>query len=101
MDTLEDAPPVGPRRQVAQRADGAVDEPGRLVQLEVAHVALAQLELDTGLRRRAPRACASIAGDESIPRTCRPVSRATGIATRPLPTASSTSGPSLSRASST
>jgi hypothetical protein len=35
----------------------------------------------------------------SIPTTRRPVSRATGIATRPVPTASSTSSPSASRAS--
>jgi hypothetical protein len=47
------------------------------------------------------RACSSIAGDESIPTTRRPVSRATGIATRPFPTASSTRGPSAARASST
>ena len=100
VDPLEDAAPVGPGRQVAQRAEGAVHEPGRLVQLEVAHVALAELQLD-------PRRSCALArllehrGRESIPSTGRSVSRATGIATRPLPTASSTSGPSVSRASST
>ena len=47
------------------------------------------------------RACSSIAGEESIPTTRLPVACATGIATRPFPTASSTSGPSASRASST
>ena len=47
------------------------------------------------------RACASIAGDESMPITRWPVACATGIATRPLPIASSTSGPFASRASST
>jgi len=47
------------------------------------------------------RACASIAGDESIPTTRRPVASATGIATRPFPTANSTSGPSVRRASPT
>ncbi len=33
--------------------------------------------------------------------TVRPIARATGIATRPVPTASSTTGPSASFASST
>ena len=47
------------------------------------------------------RACSSIAGDESMPITGCPVACATGIATRPFPIASSTSGPSASRASST
>ncbi len=47
------------------------------------------------------RAIASIAGDESTPITRLPVSRAIGIATRPLPTASSTIGSSASRASAT
>ena len=47
------------------------------------------------------RACASIAGEESMPMTRRPVAWATGIATRPFPIASSTSGPSASRASPT
>ena len=47
------------------------------------------------------RACSSIAGDVSIPITGRPIAWATGIATRPFPTASSTTGPSAWRASST
>ena len=47
------------------------------------------------------RACSSIAGEVSIPITVLPVACATGIATRPLPTASSASGPSAWRASST
>ena len=48
------------------------------------------------------RAWASMAGVTSMPITRRPVSSATGTATRPLPTASSTIGPSgASRASST
>ena len=47
MDALEHAAPVGPRRQVEQRTEGDVDQAGRLVQLEVAHVLLAELELDT------------------------------------------------------
>ena len=42
-------------------------------------------------RARAPARAS--AADRSMPSTCRPVSCATGIATRPLPTASSTSGP--------
>ena len=41
----------------------------------------------------AVRACSSIAGEVSTPITRRPVAPATGIATRPFPTASSTSGP--------
>ena len=41
------------------------------------------------------------AGEESIPITGRPVAWATGMATRPLPIASSTIGPSASRARST
>ena len=40
------------------------------------------------------RAISSIAGDVSMPMTVRPVAFATGIATRPFPIASSTSGPS-------
>jgi hypothetical protein len=42
-----------------------------------------------------------MAGEESMPITGRPVARATGMATLPFPTASSTSGPSASRASPT
>jgi hypothetical protein len=41
-----------------------------------------------------------MAGEESMPMTGLPVARATGIATRPFPIASSTSGPSASLASS-
>ena len=70
----------------------------RLLQLELAHVALAQLERQARARSRA---IASIAGEQSIPITGLPVSRAIAIATRPLPTASSTIGPSASRASQT
>ena len=47
--------PVGPGRQVEQRAEGDVDQPGRLVQLEVAHVPLAELELDAGRVRALAR----------------------------------------------
>jgi hypothetical protein len=46
----------------------------------------------------AVRAWASMAGEESTPMTVRPVARATGMATRPLPTASSTRGPAVSTA---
>ena len=55
VDPFEDAAPVGPGRQVAQRAEGAVHEPGRLVQLELAHVAFPQLELDARRGRTLPR----------------------------------------------
>src|SRR5207342_3108239 len=44
---LEDTAAVGPGGEVAQRAGWDVDEPGGLIQLELAHVALAQLEVDT------------------------------------------------------
>src|SRR3954452_24769561 len=50
-DTLEDAPPVAPGREVEQRAVRAVDERRRLVQPQLAHVRLAQVELDALLRR--------------------------------------------------
>jgi hypothetical protein len=49
----------------------------------------------------AARALATIAGEESMPTTRRPIARATGIATRPFPTANSTTGPAACRASST
>ena len=48
MNALEDPSPIRPRGQVPERAEGAVDEAGRLIQLEVAHVGLAQLDVDTG-----------------------------------------------------
>src|SRR5688572_5885971 len=46
VDTLEDAAPVGPGRQVEQRAERRIDQSGRRLQLEVAHVALTELQLD-------------------------------------------------------
>jgi hypothetical protein len=46
-DALEGAPAVGPGRQMEERAERAVDKRGRLVEREVAHVGLAQIELDT------------------------------------------------------
>jgi hypothetical protein len=99
-DALEDAPPDGPGRQVQQCAERAVDQPRRLIEGEVAHICLAQVQLDTcpgcpgpglGEHRR----------DEPIPVTGRLVACATGIATLPLPTASSTSGSSAAHARST
>ena len=50
-DALERASAVGPGREVQERAERAVDERGRLVEREVAHVALAQVELDARLGR--------------------------------------------------
>ena len=44
------------------------------------------------------RASESIADEESIPMTGLPVRRAIGIEIRPVPTASSTTGPSASAA---
>jgi len=43
---LEDGAPVGPRRQVEERAERAVDQCGGLFQVELAHVAQMELELD-------------------------------------------------------
>ena len=64
-----------------ERAVWAVDERRRLFELEVAHVALAELDVDARLLPTcAPEP--SMARDESIPSTRLPVSRATGIATR-------------------
>ena len=100
-DALEEPAPVSPGGEVEERAERAVDERRGLLQLELPHVALAELDVDARPRRPARGPSSSIAGDESIPRTRFPVSRATGIATRPLPTPSSTIGPSASRASST
>ena len=51
--------------------------------------------------RARAEAPSSIAGERSIPITRRPVRRAIGTATRPFPTASSTTGPSASAASET
>ena len=50
-DALERAAAVGPGRQVQQRAERAVDQRRRLVEGEVAHVALAQVELHARLGR--------------------------------------------------
>jgi phenylalanyl-tRNA synthetase alpha chain len=50
-DALEDTSPVAPRRQVEERPERAIDERRRLVQFEVAHVLLAQVELDVSLVR--------------------------------------------------
>ena len=55
-DALERAPLVRPRRQVQQRAKRAIDERCRLVQRELAHVALAQVEIDAGRLGAGPRA---------------------------------------------
>jgi hypothetical protein len=53
---------------VKERPEGAVDEARRLIELEIAHVALAQIERDPGFGGRRV-GCASIAGEESIPIT--------------------------------
>ena len=50
-DALEGAAAVGPGRQVQERPERAVDQRRRLVQGEVAHVALAQVELHARLGR--------------------------------------------------
>ena len=54
-DPFEGAAPVGPRRQVEQRPERAVDECRRLVECELAHVAFMQLELDPRLGSMGPR----------------------------------------------
>jgi hypothetical protein len=101
---FEDTSLFVPAAQVEERAVRDVDERRRLVELEVADVAEAQ----TSPRRSSSgnpalrcRATSSIAGDESIPSRGFPVARTTSIATRPVPTISSTIGPSASRARST
>ena len=48
VGALEDAAAVGPGGQMAERADGDVDQSGGLLQLELAHVALAELDVDAG-----------------------------------------------------
>jgi hypothetical protein len=83
------------------RAEGADDEIGRLLEREFAHVADTQLQVDARADRTRARATSSIAVETSIPITRRPVRSAIGIATRPVPTASSTTGPSASSASET
>ena len=92
---------VGKCRSAPIRADDVIAAGSS--RREVAHVAFAA---DRARRppsaARARASASSIAGDGSIPITCSPgSSRAIGIATRPVPTASSTTGPSASRASST
>src|SRR5262245_40978826 len=47
---LERPAPVGPGRQMEERPERAVDELDGLVELEVAHVAETQVELDARLR---------------------------------------------------
>ena len=76
-DALEHAPTVGPRRKVEERAERAVDEPGRLVEPEVAHVGEVQLQLD--MRRRRTLACLREHGgrrvDPDHAPSCRPRDR--------------------------
>lgn len=48
-DAFERAAAVGPGLQVQERAEGAVDQLRRLIEVEVAHVALAQVKLHTRL----------------------------------------------------
>src|SRR5437879_1128820 len=48
-DPFEGAAAVGPRGQVQERAEGAVDQRRWLVEGEIAHVALAQVEVDACL----------------------------------------------------
>ena len=64
-DALERAAAVGPGRQVQERAERAVDQRRRLVEREVAHVALAQVELDARLGR------AGVAPARASPARCR------------------------------
>ena len=94
------APPVGPGREMQEGAKRAVDECCRLVERRTRSC---RPRAGRGRRRPAPLASrwSSISGDASIPITRRPVSLATGTATRPVPTASSTIGPSASFASPT
>jgi hypothetical protein len=64
-DALECPPPVGPRRQVQGRAERASDQSGRLRKDEIAHVAVAQVELDACLgRARSEKASCQLIGHE-------------------------------------
>src|SRR5215212_5753301 len=49
-DSFKRASAVSPGRQVEKRTEGAVNEGGWLVEGKILHVALAQLEFNTGLR---------------------------------------------------
>ena len=88
------AAPRGGRRRlhVQQRAERDRSRAGRALDRRLAQVAEAQVELDAGERRRArarPRASPPTSRRRS--RGCPP--RAIGIAIRPVPTPSSTTGP--------
>ncbi len=87
---------------VEERAKRADDERDALVDGRLAEVAEAEVdELDDAGRRRPPPARrASIPGEESTPITSMPAA-AIGTAIRPVPTASSTTGPPDASASST
>ena len=83
-----------------QRTKRADDQGRRLVEPQVGHVAEVEHQFDARLVGTASGP-SSMAGEVSTPITGRPVANAMGTATRPLPIASSTIGPSASRASPT
>jgi hypothetical protein len=72
-DPLEAAATIGPRVQVQQRPPRAVDQGRRLLDFKLPYVFFTQVELDSLLNCARTRACASIAGEESIPITRLPV----------------------------
>ena len=72
-DALEDASPIGPRREVEQRAGRAVDE--RRAAPRGRARACPGAARSSELAARVARAAASIAGEESMPMTVRPVAR--------------------------
>ena len=87
---------------VQQRAEGADRERDALGDRRLAQVADAQVEAvgDARRLRAGSRATASISGEVSTPITVMPAC-AIGTAIRPVPTASSTTGPPVASAWST
>ena len=53
-DSLEHTPPVSPRPEVKERPEGAVDEARWVIELEIAHVALAEIERDPAAAAAVP-----------------------------------------------
>ena len=71
-DPLKAAATIGPGGQMQQRPPGAVDQGRRFVDFKLSYVTFAQVESTPSSAARSP-ACASIAGEESIPTTRLPV----------------------------
>jgi hypothetical protein len=96
-DALEAPAATPPGRQMQEAAKRGVDQRCGRVEGEV-RMSHWRRSSSTPAWAARDRASSSIAGEVSIPITRSPVARATEIATRPFPTASSTTGPFASRA---